>query len=396
MTPCFSRAPTPLARSDSPKRVLYVYSGKARPTAGGLDLVARQQVEALVEAGHQVTFVSRGRYEHPLVTNITFRVTPANLLSSLPARYYYNAQHRFFSWLGASLLLFRKFDLVVSWVQQSRSLFAMANKRGVRCLLNCPVTHFRGKEGNAVPPHLAWPHVNAGYLEEEYRRADLLLTASDFARNSFLANGISPEKVFSIGRAADPQRFVFSEKPSTPFRVLFFGLVCDRKGIFQALEAWRAAAINDGELWIIGNVPKEIREELLSRLPANAKLMGHRNDPEKFLSQCHVQILPTRLEGMAKSLVEGAACGLVTLTTEESGFPVIDGETGFFIKRDDIQGMAKRLRTLASDPERLAYMARQSAEYVREQLTWSMFRRRFLAATGECSASSRDQRSANG
>ena len=359
-------------------KILYVYSGKARPSAGGLDLVVRQELQALVEAGHRVVFVSRGRYEHPLVTNITFRVTPANFLSSLPARYYYNAQHRFFSWLGASLLVFQKFDLVVSWVRQSRSLFAAANKRGVRCLLNCPVTHFRDAVGNTIPTHIAWPNVNASYLEEEYRRADLLLTASDFARNSFLANGISPEKVFSIGRAADPHRFAFSEKHRTPFRVLFFGLVCDRKGIFQALEAWRSAAIDDGELWIIGNVQKEIREKLLSRLPANAKLMGHRNDPEKFLPQCHVQILPTRLEGMAKSLVEGAACGLVTLTTEESGFPVIDGETGFFIKRDDIQGMAEKLRDLASDPERLSYMNRQSAEYVRAQLTWPMFRERFL------------------
>jgi len=307
-------------------------------------------------------------------------VTPANLLSSLPARYYYNAQHRFFARLGAWLLARRHFDAVVSWTRQSRALFIGANAKHVPCFLNCTITHYKLTQGEQALPEYSWPCINASYLDEEYRRANFLLTASDFARESFLLHGLAPERVLTIGRGADTERFRVRAHPENPFRVVFFGLVCDRKGIFQAIEAWRQAAIIGGEFWIIGNVPKEIKADVEALLPVNARLLGHRNDPEQLLAQCHVQILPTRSEGMAKSLVEGAACGLVTLTTRESGFPVLPGETGFYIERNDIAAMAGHLRALAGNPEQLQTMAKSSAEYVRRYLTWSGFRQRFLMA----------------
>jgi glycosyltransferase involved in cell wall biosynthesis len=375
--------------------VLYVYSGKARPNAAGLDLVVRQQLQALVDAGHWVTFLSRGRYEHPRVTNVNFSVTPANFLSSLPARYYYNAQHRFFAWVGAWLLARRRFDAVVSWTRQSRKLFIRANAMHIPCFLNCTITHYKQFQGEVPLADLVWPHINACDLDEEYYRADFLLTASDFARDSFLAHGLTPERVLTLGRGADTDRFQGGGRPERPFRVVFFGLVCDRKGIFQAIEAWRQAAITNGEFWIIGSLPKEIRAEVEARLPTDARLFGHRSDPEQLLAQCHVQILPTRSEGMAKSLVEGAACGLVTLTTRESGFPVVQGETGFYVQRDDVAAMAGHLRSLARNPEYLQGMAKASAEYVRRHLTWACFRKRFQDVLTEGCSAQRASRSVN-
>ena len=77
-------------------RILYVYSGKAHPARAGVDYVTRQQLKALTDAGYAVTFVSRGKYEHENVENVCLPFTPANLLSFLPARYYYSLQDHFF------------------------------------------------------------------------------------------------------------------------------------------------------------------------------------------------------------------------------------------------------------------------------------------------------------
>ena len=360
------------------RRILYVYSGKAKPKGYGLDLVARQQVLALAEAGHRVWFVSRGRVKHPNVRNIFIPLTPATLYSS--SIHYYNAQNRFFSQLGAWIVSCARFDAVISWARQSRNLFRAANRRGTPCFLNCPGWHYNYPLGNTNWKLRSWPSFQKVDFDEEFSRSDALLVASDFAGTTYLANGLAPVKVTNIGRAADPQRYKNVPRPHRPFRAVFFGRVCDRKGIFQALDAWKEADLDGGEFWIIGDVAKELVETIKARIPANARLFGHRNDAETLLSQCHVQLLPTRQEGMAKSLVEGAACGLVTLAPLESGFPIIEGETGYAIPRDEVSTIALRLRKLAGDPDKWQEMSARSSAFVQSHLTWPMFQARFLDA----------------
>lgn len=360
--------------------MLYVYSGKARSNGIGLDQVVRQQMKALCDAGHHVVFVARGRYSHPNVTNVSFPITPAHFLSALSSNYYYTAQHRFISQVGAWIARFGKFDIVIGWTRQSRNLFRSSNRTGAFSLLNCPGWHHNYPLGNDRWVLRPWPAFRPEDLDEEYDRADALFTASEFAKDTFLANGFPSSKVVNIGRAADPERYVNRPRPAAPFRLAFFAQISERKGFFQAIEAWKRAAIADGELWIIGNAPKDMIDRIKSVLPDNATMFGFVKDAERLLSQCHVQILPSRQEGMAKSLVEGAACGLVTLATRETGFPIIDGVTGYYVDREDIDGMARHLRELANDSELLSRMSLQSAEFVNDNLTWSMFHKRFIKA----------------
>ena len=360
-------------------KILFVYSGKAR--GGGLDLVVRQELQALVEAGHCVDFLARGSYKKPGIRNLTLRWTPANLISSLPSEYYYNAQHRFFSQLGAVLVRLGNYDMVIGWVRQSRNLFRAADKAGVYRVLNCTNWHFNYPLGKGIEVKRPWPLYKRSDREEEFQRADLLLTASEFARDTFLLNKYEEEKVVSIGRGADLSSFSMpDDRPERPFRVVFLGRVCERKGIFQLLEAWQKAALSSAELWVVGSIPKEIEKNLRSSADSTVTFWGHHDQPEKYLKQCHVQILPSRNEGMAKSLVEGAACGLVTLATRETGFPIQEGVTGFEIKRNDTDAIAIRLRELAENPQQCRNMGRSASDYVKNNLTWEMFHSRFIAA----------------
>ncbi len=360
-------------------KVLFVYSGKAQK--GGLDLVVRQELQALVEAGNSVDFLARGSYKIPGIRNLTLRWTPANIFSSLPSEYYYNAQHRFFSQLGALLVRVGEYDMVIGWTRQSRNLFRAANKAGVFSVLNCTNWHFNYPAGKGIEEKRPWPSYRRSDREEEFQRADLLLTASEFARDTFLLNDYANEKVVSIGRGADLSSFSMpDERRERPFRVIFLGHVCERKGIFQLLEAWRKAALGSAELWVVGSIPKEIGKEVRDAADSTVTFWGHHDHPEKCLKQCHVQILPSRNEGMAKSLVEGAACGLVTLATREAGFPIQEGVTGFVIERDDTDDIAARLCELAEDPQRCRDMGRAASDYVKHNLTWEMFYSRFTQA----------------
>jgi ADP-heptose:LPS heptosyltransferase/glycosyltransferase involved in cell wall biosynthesis len=370
-------------------RILYVYSGKAKETNQGLDLVVRQQLKALTDANYEVTFVSRGKFVHPLVHNFSMPFTPANLFSYLRARYYYNLQHRFFAWLGSLMVIQTQFDAVIGWEGTGAKLFKQARSKQIPCLLNCPVvcTIPNQTPETHLPASSTWPLQSAIQIHQEYQLATKLLTASEIARSTFLEAGFQPDKVVNIQRGADINRFAPAPKKRRPYRAVFFGRVCPRKGIFQVIEAWNKAALPESELWIIGSIEKEIESELRTKLPSNARLFGHRNDPETLLPQCHVQILPSALEGMAKTLIEGAACGCVSLVTRETGFPLSEGKTGYYIERNDTDEIAKRLTFLASADCNLDEMAKESAAFVQSMLNWGQFRQRFLETVRQTAAS---------
>jgi glycosyltransferase involved in cell wall biosynthesis len=369
-----------IMKKKSSPEALYIYSGKARLNAGGLDLVVRQQIKALLDKNFKVTFISRGSYIHPNVKNITFKITPANLISFLPARYYYHAQHRFFSFVGACFLFVMNFDLAIGWSLQSLSFFKIAKKKLIPRVLNCSVSHYTQNIEFVSQPYFIWPQVNIDYLEEEYKLSNLILVASKFAQSTFLKNHLDKEKVISIGRGADFQRFSPSKTKLKKFRVVFFGRASERKGILQALDAWELASIKNGEFLIIGDIPKELKDKIYLKASKSVKIMGHLDRPEDLLKTCSVQLLPSRLEGMAKSLIEGASCGLITLSTLEAGFPILDGQTGYYIDRDNIKDIAKKIKFLYENPSKMKEMSKKSSAFVRKNYTWPVFRMRFFKA----------------
>lgn len=350
----------------------------------GIDLVVYHQLKALAEAGFQIDFLSRGRFHHKNVRNICLPYTPANLISFIPSGHYYNAQNRFFSSFGAFLLNFLSYQIIISWTRQSLSLFRKAKRLDSCCVLNNAGCHYNFPLGTTRWNNKIWPCFKKKHYDEEYSLADSILVASEIAAESFLLNGFSRNQIYDIGRGANLAQFKQGTHSNDDiFRVVFFGRVCERKGIFHLIKAWKLANLQKSELWIIGDVPKEIESKLKKDLPINAKLYGFKKNPELYLQKCQVQMLLSRTEGMAKSLIEGAACGLVTITTCQSGFPVIEGETGFVVDREDSNRVADLLQLLQANRSKLKEMAKNSRLYVEKKLSWNSFHKRFLSSIND-------------
>lgn len=361
------------------RRALYVFNGKLNGT--GLDRVAQEQILALAKAGWEVEQVSRGRIDHPRVRNICWRYTPANLFSMFSAKLYYRLQNRFFSWLGAQRLRAGRYGLVIGWTRQSLRLFRVAKPIGIPCLLNCPGPHYRFSADPANPlPLRPWPAMRPQDMEEEYRLAHGLLLTSEHAHQSFLGNGYPSERLTIIGRGVDLECFEPVEKTPRPFRLIFCGRVDERKGAPQVLAAWKRAALETAELWFVGNIPNELEDKLREAAPANVRFWGQRKDVNKLLPQCHAQILLSRSEGMAKALIEGAACGLATVCTATCGFPIENGVNGYLVERDDIETVAARLKQLYENVEACHAMGEYALQWARQSQSWEAFRGRFLEA----------------
>jgi colanic acid biosynthesis glycosyl transferase WcaI len=94
--------------------------------------------------------------------------------------------------------------------------------------------------------------------------------------------------------------------------------------------------------------------------------LGFQNDVREVWSKAHIAALPSRREGLPKSLLEAAACGRPIVATDVPGCRevVIEGETGFLVPSRDTEALARAIERLVADPalrNRMGQAARSRA-----------------------------------
>jgi glycosyltransferase involved in cell wall biosynthesis len=355
------------------RRLLFVHDGKMNGI--GLDLVSDYLLRSLADSDVRVTFVSRGRVDYPHVRCVVPPLNPAKLAAWLPRPYYYGASKRFFSSLGARELARHHYDAAMAWARGARALFTAARALRVKTVLHAGNLHC---DSDTEPQH-PWPAISKPYRRDEYGLADRLFVASDNAAADFVAHGVDSARVSVLHRGFDPLRFYPAERLPSVFRVLFCGHLGERKGLPQVLEAWHLAALTGAELWLVGGLDGSMRPVLERWRRPDIVVKGFQRDVAPLMRECSLMLLPSRNEGLPKALIEGAACGLPVLATREAGFPIRDGETGFFVTRDPAD-IARRLRELYASPSTLTGMGNASRELAVATFSWERFMSRFRAS----------------
>ncbi len=81
---------------------------------------------------------------------------------------------------------------------------------------------------------------------------------------------------------------------------------------------------------------------------------------------CDILLFPSRLEGFGIAPAEALACGRPVVTTNASALPEVvdEGQSGFLVARNDVEGYAARVRELGED----AALRRRFGEYGREKV----------------------------
>jgi glycosyltransferase involved in cell wall biosynthesis len=80
--------------------------------------------------------------------------------------------------------------------------------------------------------------------------------------------------------------------------------------------------------------------------------LGHVDDMVGLLGSIDVMVLPSYREGLPRTLVEAAACGLPLITTDVPGCRevVSDGVDGLLVPMGDSKALARAIRRLQDDP----------------------------------------------
>lgn len=94
--------------------------------------------------------------------------------------------------------------------------------------------------------------------------------------------------------------------------------------------------------------------------------LGHVDDMAALFGSVDVVVLPSHREGLPRSLVEAAACGLPLITTDVPGCRevVSDGIDGLLVPKGDSKALAQAIRRLKENPalaQRLGEAARRKA-----------------------------------
>lgn len=277
-------------------------------------------------------------------------------------------------------------DIVVGFDTSSWVLIDRARRAGKRFVLDQSIAHPRASQDAAERVGDQFPDWSESFRPtmesllqaqvQEHARADLIVVASSFTRDSLVANGTSEPKIRVNPYGVDLQRFhpSVNSASSRPLRFVFVGALTARKGVPVLLAAWKKLQPIDAELWMVGDVSAKV-SELIQDSPG-LKILGRRSRDElpEVLRSCDVFVFPSYFEGFGLVLLEAMASGLPIIATEATAAPdLIDtDDVGRLIQSGNVDQLVEAIKYFIDHRNDLPRMSKASRARA-EQFSWSSY-----------------------
>ena len=174
--------------------------------------------------------------------------------------------------------------------------------------------------------------------------------------------GISDERIFTIpGSGVETDKLTPIGEPPEPVTVGFVGRLLADKGVRTLVSAHEILARQGRPVRLLiagdsdpanpASIP--LAEIEVWRQRPGIEVVGHVTDIGKFWASAHIAALPSRREGLPKSLLEAAACGRPIVATNVPGCREIARESvnALLVPPDNAQALADAITRLADDKE---------------------------------------------
>lgn len=211
----------------------------------------------------------------------------------------------------------------------------------------------------------------------EYAEADTIQLPSTFVYDSFIARGVSEEKLFLNPYGVELRDFRPCAPKEATFTVLFAGSICIRKGVHTLLQAFNKAGISGSRLWLAGGGGGEAAW-IFKRSPMDGvERLGKLSWGELAvaMSRASVFVLPSIEEGLATVQAQALACGTPIIATTNTGAAslITDGVEGFILPIRDPDAIAEKLVLLHERPDLRQAMSEAALRRVKELGGWRTF-----------------------
>jgi glycosyltransferase involved in cell wall biosynthesis len=278
-------------------------------------------------------------------------------------------------------------DAIYAYEGGALETFRQARQQGIATVLDLPSGYWywerdllredeaRNPAMASVLPKLSDSELHMREKDEEVALADFIVVASQHVRRT-LAGVVSEDKILVVPYGAPPVR-IRHERPTgsrRPLRVLFAGVLHQRKGIGYLLKAVEMPG-SDVELTLIGQrfAPNDLVDTACKRwcwfesIPHDRVL--------DVMMQSDVLVLPSISEAFGLVVTEALSCGLPVIVTPNVGASdlICDGRDGFVVPVCSAEAIADRLNALNLDRELLADMSR-NAQATAARRPWEIYR----------------------
>ncbi|HUI96068.1 MAG TPA: glycosyltransferase family 4 protein [Xanthobacteraceae bacterium] len=190
--------------------------------------------------------------------------------------------------------------------------------------------------------------------------------------------GIAQDRIVLIpGSGVDVERLRPGPEPDGPVTLGFVGRLLDDKGIRTLVAAHRLLRAHGADIaLLIAGTPDPANPASVTQAEAEAwgrepgiTWLGHVDDIATVWTRAHIAVLPSRREGLPKSLLEAAACGRPMVATDVPGCRevAIANETGMLVPTDDPEALAAAIATLADAPDLRARFGRAARRLAEER-----------------------------
>jgi len=269
--------------------------------------------------------------------------------------------------------------------------FRAAQRLGKACIYDMPIGYYTAwnaarvrlarKYADWLPADDDAMHVPPEQKREEMELADLVLAPSGFVAGT-IREANAGKRVVIARYGVDAQQWPLApDRPAgRALTFLFAGQCSLRKGVPLLLQAWRAAALPDARLQLVG--PWRLAEAKKKELPPGCTWAGPVSSEHlrAIYAGADVFLFPTNFEGRALVVGEALASGLPVLTTKESGMDdAVDRSCGRIVTADALDELVESLRWFAQQRNNLPDM-RQAARMKAEECTWDNYRASVAAA----------------
>jgi colanic acid/amylovoran biosynthesis glycosyltransferase len=223
-------------------------------------------------------------------------------------------------------------------------------------------------------------------LKDKIRRADFIVSISEFHREFYKKHGARDEQLQIVYCGIELDKFAPPSAPRTPdgkLRILSSGRLVAKKGFKDLISACRILADNgiDLECIIAGSGPlqqplqKEIDE---LKLTDRVKLGGQeikQEDIPAFMHTGDIYCLPCvwaedgDIDGLPQMLMEAMACGLPAISTRLVGIPdlCIHEKTGLLVEPASVQQIADAILRLHNNPDEGQRLTTAARQWIREK-----------------------------
>lgn len=186
-------------------------------------------------------------------------------------------------------------------------------------------------------------------------------------RDMLVSLGVKPEQIVLIaGSGIDADRLRPIPEPDGEVTVAFVGPMLDDKGVRTLMAAYRMLRGSNVpcELLLAGSPepgnPASIPQTEVAGWGREEGVtwLGQVADIATVWRRAHIAVLPSRHEGLPKSLLEAAACGRPLIATDVPGCReiVIHEKTGLLVPIDNPQALATALlRLVRSSQQRVRF-----------------------------------------